>query len=45
MDNFIIFQMQATAGLITFFFAFKWFVFPRLAKLIFKPLNKVALPE
>ncbi len=33
MDNFIIFNMQATAGLITFYFAFKWFVFPKLAKL------------
>lgn len=33
MNNFIIFQMQATAGLITFYFAFKWFVFPKLAKL------------
>lgn len=33
MNDFIIFQMQATAGLITFYFAFKWFVFPRLAKL------------
>ncbi len=33
MNNFIIFQMQATAGLLTFYCAFKWFVFPRLAKL------------
>lgn len=33
MDNFVIFNMQATAGLLTFYFAFKWFVFPKLAKL------------
>ncbi len=33
MNNFIILNMQATAGLITFYLAFKWYVFPRLAKL------------
>lgn len=32
MDNFIIFNMQTTAGLLTFYFAFKWYVFPKLAK-------------
>lgn len=33
MDNLIILNMQATAGLITFYLACKWWVFPRLAKL------------
>ncbi|WP_339918271.1 hypothetical protein [Yeosuana marina] len=33
MDNFTILNMQVIAGLITFYFAFKWYVFPRLAKL------------
>jgi hypothetical protein len=31
MDNFIIFNMQTIAGLITFSLAFRWYVFPRLA--------------
>ena len=33
MDNFTILNMQVIAGLMTFYFAFKWYVFPRLAKL------------
>ncbi len=33
MNNFIILNMQAVAGLITFSLVFKWWVFPRLAKL------------
>ena len=33
MDNFLIFNMQTTAGLVVFYLAFKWFVFPKLAKL------------
>ena len=33
LDNFTIFNMQTIAGLLTFYFAFKWFVFPKLAKL------------
>lgn len=33
MNNFIIFNMQTIAGLITFSLAFKWFIYPRLAKL------------
>lgn len=33
MNNFIILNMQATAGLIVFVLAFKWYVFPRLANL------------
>jgi len=33
LDNFTIFNMQTITGLLTFYFAFKWFVFPKLAKL------------
>lgn len=33
MDNFTILNMQAGAGLITFYLTFRWYVFPRLAKL------------
>ncbi|WP_162342893.1 hypothetical protein [Cyclobacterium salsum] len=33
MDNFTIFNLQTVAGLLTFYFAFKWYVFPKLAKL------------
>lgn len=33
MDNFTILNMQAIAGLATFYLAFRWWVFPRLAKL------------
>lgn len=33
MDNFIILNMQAAAGLLTFYLVFRWYVFPRLAKL------------
>lgn len=33
MNNFLILNLQATAGLIAFSLAFKWWVAPRLAKL------------
>ncbi|PPK87662.1 hypothetical protein CLV84_0610 [Neolewinella xylanilytica] len=33
MDNFTILNMQAAAGLLTFYLAFRWYVFPRLGRL------------
>lgn len=33
MDNFTILNMQAFAGLISFYLAFKWWVFPKLSNL------------
>jgi hypothetical protein len=33
MDNFTILNLQATAGLIAFYLAFRWWVLPRLSRL------------